>query len=99
MEDSTMRFRSDPDEVPTAEENALRGNIQQVLLENIGLTVSIDFLIGASTLITKRGILYSVGVSFVVLYDPVDGTYTVCDLYSIKFVTFINPEEAIPQAQ
>ena len=94
MEDATMRFTSSPDEVPSDEANALRGNIQQVLLENIGLFVSIDFLIGAATLVTKQGILYSVGVSFLVLYDPAQGTYMVCDLYSVKFVTFFDPSNA-----
>ena len=94
MEDATMRFTSSPYEVPSDEANALRGNIQQVLLENIGLFVSIDFLIGAATLVTKQGILYSVGVSFLVLYDPAQGTYMVCDLYSVKFVTFFDPSNA-----
>ena len=99
MEDATMRFTSSPDEIPSDEANALRGNIQQVLLENIGLFVSIDFLIGAATLVTKQGILYSVGVSFLVLYDPAQGTYMVCDLYSAKFVTFFDPGNASRQDQ
>ena len=99
MEDATMRFTSSPDEIPSDEANALRGNIQQVLLENIGLFVSIDFLIGAATLVTKQGILYSVGVSFLVLYDPAQGTYMVCDLYSVKFVTFFDPGNASWQDQ
>lgn len=99
MEDNRIRFTSSPDEIPSDEANALRGNIQQVLLENIGLFVSIDFLIGAATLVTKQGVLYSVGVSFLVLYDPSQGTYMVCDLYAVKFVTFFNPEDATSARQ
>lgn len=48
----------------------------------------IEFLVGTQTLVRKQGILYSVGISFLVLYDTAEETYVVCDLYSVKFVTF-----------
>jgi hypothetical protein len=64
------------------------GSWQQVLRNNEGQYCVIDFLIGTENLVQKEGILYDVGVSFVVLFDPRTGNYVVCDLYSIKFVTF-----------
>ena len=67
------------------------GSWQQILASNIGEYCYIDFLIGTQNLVRREGILYNVGVSFVVLYDPRAQAYEVCDLYSIKFVTFPVP--------
>ena len=66
------------------------GSWQQILKNNEGQYCIIDFLIGTQNLLQKEGILYSVGVSFLVLYEPRSGNYVVCDLYSVKFVTFVN---------
>lgn len=68
---------------------AYPGSWQQVLRNNEGQYCIIDFLIGTENLVSKEGILYDVGVSFVVLYEPRSGNYIVCDLYSIKFVSFV----------
>lgn len=67
---------------------AYPGSWQQVLNNNEGQYCIIEFLIGTENLVQKEGILYDVGVSFVVLFEPRTGNYVVCDLYSIKFVTF-----------
>ncbi|MBQ8894216.1 MAG: hypothetical protein IJ043_07395 [Clostridia bacterium] len=67
---------------------AYPGSWQQVLRNNEGQYCIIDFLIGTENIVQKEGILYDVGVSFVVLFEPRSGNYIVCDLYSIKFVTF-----------
>ena len=67
---------------------AYPGSWQQALRNNEGLYCAIDFLIGTETLVRKEGIIYDVGVSFVVLFEPRSGSYVVCDLYAIKFVTF-----------
>lgn len=67
---------------------AYPGSWQQVLKNNEGQYCVIDFLIGTENLVQREGILYDVGVSFVVLFEPRSGNYIVCDLYSIKFVTF-----------
>ena len=78
-----------------AEENfntmTFQGSIQQVLSENIGSYVIIDFFMGTSVLETRRGILYSVASQYVVLYDEINRHYVVCDIFSIKFVTFLLP--------
>ena len=76
-------FSQENEQVPT-----YPGSWQQVLRNNAGQYCIIDFLIGTENLIQKEGILYNVGVSFVVLFEPRTGNYVVCDLYSIKFVTF-----------
>ena len=78
-----------------AEENfntmTFQGSIQQVLSENIGSYVIIDFFMGTSVLETRQGILYSVASQYVVLYDEINKHYVVCDIFSIKFVTFLLP--------
>ena len=66
------------------------GSMQQILSENTGKRVAIDFLVGTSNIVRKEGILYLVGISYVVLYDNRADTYTVCNLYSIEFVTFLS---------
>lgn len=66
------------------------GSIQQVLAMNKGESVICEFLIGASNLVSKSGILFAVADKYFVLYHPRNDTYTVCDIYSVKFVTFLN---------
>ena len=65
--------------------------MQEVLHENIGKYVLVDFLIGTSNLVTRQGFLYYVGTQFIVLYDSLNLRYVVCDIFSIKFVTFLLP--------
>ncbi len=73
------------------------GSMQDILSKNTGKRVMIDFLVGSSNIVRKEGILYLVGISYVVLYDNRADTYTVCNLYSIEFVTFL-PNDASPRA-
>lgn len=68
-----------------------QGSMQEVLHENIGNYVLVDFLIGTSNLVTRQGFLYYVGTQFIVLYDSLNLRYVVCDIFSIKFVTFLLP--------
>lgn len=81
--------------VPAAEDfndnPAFQGSIQQFLSENIGNFVVIDFLIGTQAMTTRQGILYSVGASYVVLFEELSKTFILCDIFSIKFVTFYYP--------
>ena len=78
-----------------AEENfntmTFQGSIQQVLSENIGSYVIIDFFMGTSVLETRQGFLHSVASQYLVLYDEINPHYVVCDIFSIKFVTFLLP--------
>lgn len=66
----------------------LQGSMQQVLMENLGQYVQIDFLVGISTLVRRSGILYSVGRSYVVLYDETQQDFILCDVFSAKFINF-----------
>lgn len=81
---------------PQSNEDVMRGSLQQDLANNLGYYVEIDFLIGTSNIVTQRGILYSVGVNYVTLYHDTEDRYVVCDLYSIKFVTFYNSRVTPP---
>ena len=62
-----MNFNSPPQSNFNSEE--MRGSMQQILSENIGEYVVIEFLIGTSTMMRKQGFLYYVGRSYVTLYD------------------------------
>ena len=70
---------------------SFQGSMQQVLQENIGNYVIVEFLIGTGSLISRQGILYNVASQFLVLYDEFESRYVVCDIFSVKFVTFLLP--------
>ena len=70
---------------------SFQGSMQQVLQENIGNYVIVEFLIGTNNLISRQGILYNVSTQFLVLYDEIETRYVVCDIFSVKFVTFLLP--------
>lgn len=82
---------SSGDMPPDSNEEVYRGSLNYNLRTNIGTYVVIEFLIGTSNLVVKEGILYSVGVNYITLYNNVENYYTLCDFYSIKFVTFYDP--------
>lgn len=69
----------------------LQGSMQQILSENLGKFVIADFLIGVSTIVRRVGIIYSVGSGFLVLYLDEFKAFEVCDIFSLKFVTFFPP--------
>lgn len=68
---------------------AFQGSMQQVLQENVGSYVLVEFLIGTGNLETRQGILYSVASQFLVLFDDINLRYIVCDIFAVKFVTFL----------
>ena len=70
---------------------SFQGSMQQVLQENIGNYVIVEFLIGTNSLISRQGILYNVSTQFLVLYDEIEARYVVCDIFSVKFATFLLP--------
>lgn len=65
--------------------------LSAILQENIGQPVSCEFLIGTNNIVRRDGVLYSAGVNFLTLYQPNEGRYIVCDVYSLKFITFYDP--------
>ena len=66
-----------------------QGSMQQVLQENVGNYVIVEFLIGTGSLTSRQGQLYYVGAQFLVLYDEFEDRFVVCDIFSVKFVTFL----------
>ena len=92
--DPVMPPNLSPQESPEAVGNpqntqeAYAGSFQAALQNNLGYFVVIEFLIGTNGLTEKEGILYAVGNNFVTLYEQETDRYIVCDLFSIKFVTF-----------
>lgn len=70
---------------------AMEGSMQQFLADNRGEFVVVEFLIGTQTTVKKSGILYAVGTSVMTLYNEYDQTYVMCDIFSVKFVTFYLP--------
>ena len=66
-----------------------QGSMQQVLQENVGKYVIVEFLIGTGSLTSRQGLLYYVGTQFLVLYDEFESRFVVCDIFSVKFVTFL----------
>jgi len=69
----------------------LQGSMQQLLSENLGKFVLADFLVGVSTVVRRVGILYSVGRGFLVIYNEDYHTFQVCDIFSLKFISFFPP--------
>jgi len=80
---------------PQNNQEVYYGSFQAVLQNNLGYYVVIDFLIGTSEITSRSGILYAVGNNFVTLYEPDSNQYIVCDLFSVKFVTFY-PGDYVP---
>lgn len=59
------------------------------LRTQIGRRVRVEFLIGTNSMTDRTGTLVGVGVSYI-LIQPLDSDdIMLCDLYSIRFVTFI----------
>lgn len=69
----------------------MRGSMQNILSQNVGEYVVVEFLIGTERLMRKQGILYFVGTSYVTLFDDQVNNFIVCDIFSIKFVYFYMP--------
>ena len=71
--------------------DAMRGSMQQILSDNLGNFVVCEFLVGTQAMTQKEGILYSVGRSYLTLYEELTQTFVVCDIVSVKFVSFYLP--------
>lgn len=89
----TMRPQNEFSKLPAIDFNTveMKGSMQAILSNNIGEYVLIEFIIGTESLVRKQGLLYSVGTSYVTLFDDVNNNYIVCDIFSIKFVYFFHP--------
>ncbi len=75
-------------EEPSFDTPALQGSMQQILSENLGQYVTVDFTMGTNTFQRRTGILYAVGRSFLVLYNERYQAFSVIDMFSVKTVSF-----------
>lgn len=75
---------------PGSNEEIFEGSLNAALNDNVGFYVVGEFLIGTNNLVRRQGILHSVGLNYFVLRQEEDGAYLICDLYSLKFITFYN---------
>lgn len=80
-----------PESPATFDTAGMQGSMQQLLSENLGKFVLADFLVGVSNIVRRVGILYSVGRSFLVLYQEEYHVFQVCDIFSLKFISFFPP--------
>ena len=60
---------------------------QGYLKTQIGKKMRVTFLIGTSQIQDRNGTLLEVGISYIIIKDIDTTTSTLCDIYSIKFVT------------
>lgn len=58
------------------------------MLTQIGRMVSVEFLIGTSTMMTKNGRLVGVGANYILINEFESDDVIACDFYSIKFIRF-----------
>lgn len=75
-------------ETPQNAEQYYLDSLSAILRSNIGQPVSCEFLIGTNTIVRREGFLYSSGVNYMTLYQPNENRYMVCDIYSLKFISF-----------
>jgi ferredoxin-fold anticodon binding domain-containing protein len=66
-----------------------QSNFHDYLRKYIGKKVNIEFLIGTNKLVNRTGVLKDVGPDRVVFVNP-NGTTTIADLFSIKFIDILN---------
>lgn len=67
-----------------------KGSFQEILSMNLNQYVICDFLVGTGNIVTKSGVLYAVGSKTIVLYQQSVDAYIVCDIFNVKFVTFVD---------
>ncbi len=58
------------------------------LKTQIGKRVRVEFLIGTTTMTDRVGTLVGVGASYILLRLEASDDIILCDIYSIKFITF-----------
>ncbi len=71
-------------QVSPSELNYLNGFIKT----QIGRKVTVDFLLGTNTMISKTGFLVGVASDFIVLNEENTNDITTCDFNNIKFIRF-----------
>lgn len=63
---------------------------QGYLRTQVGKRVLVTFLLGTGTLQDRTGVLEKVGISYIIIGEPETNRRTLCDIYSIKFVSILS---------
>ena len=58
------------------------------LRTQLGRTVTVEFLVGANTLVDRTGVLLAVGANYILINEIQTDDITACDFYNIKFIRF-----------
>jgi len=80
---------SDFEQAPGSPTNLDNQYTQGYLKTQIGKRVKVVFLIGTNLVQDREGILTDVGISYIILKETDTNTSVLCDIYSIKFITFL----------
>ncbi|MGN0500707.1 MAG: hypothetical protein ACI4HK_06125 [Ruminococcus sp.] len=75
---------SNPYEITAESVQYLNGFIRT----QVGRRVSIDFLVGSNTIVTKSGYLLGVAANYILINELDTNDLTTCDFYNIKFIRF-----------
>lgn len=60
------------------------------LRTQIGRKVTVEFLVGTSTIVDRTGILLEVGANYILINETETDDILACDFYNIKFVRFLS---------
>ena len=82
-----MNPSSNFDQAPVVPTDLGTGYTQGYLKTQIGKRMRITFLLGTNQIQDRQGTLEEVGISYIIIKDLDAPTSTLCDIYSIKFVT------------
>ncbi len=63
-------------------------NLNDFLKTQIGRKITVDFFLGANTMVTKTGFLVGVASDYIVINEEDTSDITTCDFDNIKFIRF-----------
>lgn len=82
-----VNFPSNFEQAPGSPTELGSGYTQGYLKTQIGKRMRVTFLLGTNQIQDRQGTLEEVGISYIIIKDLDATTSTLCDIYSIKFVT------------
>lgn len=82
----TQQYQAVPGPAPQTTENIMY--TPGYMRTQIGRRAKVEFLIGTNLFLDKTGTLEAVGANYIILKESGSDGLLLCDLYSIKFVTF-----------
>ena len=77
-------------------QGAYESSIRGLLNRNVGHYIVAWFFIGNQGPVSWEGFLHSVGVDYLIIFQPDLDRYITCDLYSLKFVELHDHKGVVP---